>query len=57
MVLAGRWLSPVLGVVSVFLLGSSFYTVYARGRGTPASKVVVWLSAMTAAGFWALRLL
>jgi hypothetical protein len=50
------WLAPVLIALSVALLGRAFYVLYVRGRGTPASKAITWLSALAVAGYWAWRL-
>ncbi len=51
------WLAPVLIVVSVLLLGRAFYILYVRRRGTRASCIITWLSAMLVVGFWTWRLL
>jgi hypothetical protein len=51
------WISPALIVLSVALLGRSFYIVYVQKRGEGAAKVLTWLSAVFVVGFWSWRLL
>jgi hypothetical protein len=46
------WLSPVLIVLSIGLLGRSFYAIYVQKRGTVAVKVITWLSACFVVCFW-----
>jgi hypothetical protein len=50
------WLAPVLIGVSVLLLGRSFYIVHVQRRGTRATVVVTWLSALFVVGYWAWQL-
>jgi hypothetical protein len=38
------------------LLGRSFYILYVRRRGTRASVIITWLSALVVIGFWTWRL-
>jgi hypothetical protein len=51
------WLSPVLVALSVSLLLRSFYILYVRRRGTRASAVITWLSAVSVIGFWTWHLM
>jgi hypothetical protein len=51
------WLAPVLIGLSVALLGRAFYLLYVRKRGSRASYVITWLSAVFVIGFWTWRLL
>ena len=46
------WLSPVLIVLSVGLIGRSFYVLYVLKRGSTAVKVLTWLSATFIVCFW-----
>ena len=46
------WMSPVLVVLSVGLLGRSFYVLYVQKRGTTAVKVLTWASATFVVCFW-----
>jgi hypothetical protein len=50
------WLSPVMIVLSVLLLGRAFYVLYVQGRGNLASAIITWLSAVFVAGYWTWRL-
>ncbi len=50
------WLAPLLIAASVLLLGRSFYILYVRRRGTRATAVVTWLSALFVVGYWTWRL-
>ncbi len=50
------WLAPLLIAVSLLLLGRSFYILYVSKRGTPASTVITWLSALFVVGYWTYRL-
>jgi hypothetical protein len=50
------WLAPVLIVVSLLLLARSFYILYVQRRGTFATTVITWLSALFVIGFWTWRL-
>jgi hypothetical protein len=54
--LIAGWLMPVLIVLSVLLLGRSFYILYVRRRGTRASAVITWLAAAFVVGYWTWRL-
>jgi hypothetical protein len=51
-----RGISLVLMSISVLLLGRTFYLLYARRRGTPASRAIAWLAALFVIGFWTWRL-
>jgi hypothetical protein len=51
------WLSPVLILLSVGLLGRSFYVLYVLKRGSKAVTVLTWLSASFVVCFWTWRLL
>lgn len=55
--LVAGWLAPVLIVLSVLLLGRSFYILYVLKRGTRASAIVTWLAAVFVVGYWTWRLL
>jgi hypothetical protein len=55
--LVWSWLAPVLIVVSLLLLGRSFFILYVRGRGSRATAVVTWLAALFVVGYWSWRLL
>jgi hypothetical protein len=46
------WLSPVLILLSIGLLGRSFYVLYVQKRGTALAKVITWLSACFIVCFW-----
>jgi len=50
------WLAPVLIVLSVLLLGRSFWTLYVRRRGTRLGAAITWLSALFVAGYWTWRI-
>ena len=43
---------PVLIVLSILLLGRSFYILYVKKRGTRLSTIVTWLSALFVIGYW-----
>ena len=49
---AAGWLSPCLIVLSVGLLGRSFYVLYVQKRGSRVVKVLTWLSAAFVVCFW-----
>ena len=51
------WLSPVLIGLSVLLLLRSFYLLYVRRRGSRASAVITWLSAVFVIGYWTWHLM
>lgn len=46
------WLRPVLLVLSVLLLGRSFYILYVKRCGNRASTIITWLSAAFVVGYW-----
>jgi hypothetical protein len=46
------WLMPVLIVLSILLLGRSFYILYVKKRGTRVSTIITWLSAAFVVGYW-----
>jgi len=50
-VVAG-WISPILNVLSIGMLGRSFYVIYVQKRGTRVVKVITWLSAAFVVCFW-----
>lgn len=50
------WLAPVMIGVSLLLLGQAFFILYVRGRGTRASKIITWASALVMVGYWSWRL-
>jgi hypothetical protein len=50
------WLAPVLIVLSLLLLARSFYILYVQRKGTRASAVITWLSALFVIAFWTWRL-
>lgn len=54
--LVARWLTPGLALFSAALLARSFYTLYGQRRGTRASLVTTWVSALLVLLFWSLRL-
>jgi hypothetical protein len=47
----------VLIVLSIGLLGRSFYILYVQKRGTRVVKVVTWLAAGFVVCFWSWQLL
>jgi hypothetical protein len=49
-------LAPLLIVLSLLLLGRSFFILYVRRRGTRATAVVTWLAALFVVGYWTYRL-
>jgi hypothetical protein len=51
------WLAPVLIGLSALLLLRSFYLLYVRRRGSRASAVITWLSAVFVIGFWTWHLI
>ena len=51
------WFAPVLIGLSVLLLLRSFYLLYVRRRGSRASAVITWLSAVFVIGFWTWHLI
>jgi hypothetical protein len=51
------WLSPVLIVLSLLLLGQAFFILYVRKRGTRVSAIITWLTALFLVGFWTWRIL
>jgi hypothetical protein len=46
---------PALIVLSVLLLGRSFYILYVKRRGGRAVAIMTWLSAAFVAGYWTWR--
>jgi hypothetical protein len=54
--LISGWLAPVLIVLSLLLLGRSFYILYVQRRGTRATTVITWLAAAAVIGYWTWRL-
>ena len=50
-------LAPVLILVSVLLLGRSFYILYVRRRGTRTTAIITWLSAAFVVGYWTWHLM
>jgi hypothetical protein len=54
--LVARWLAPILIGVSILLLGRSVYILYVYRRGTRASTLITWLSAVFVIGYWTWRL-
>jgi hypothetical protein len=50
------WLSPVLIFLSAVLLARSFYILYVQRRGTRASAIITWASAVFVIGFWTWQL-
>lgn len=50
------WLMPAMIVLSILLLGRSFYILYVQRRGTRGSTIITWLSALFVAGYWTWRL-
>ena len=50
------WVLPILIVLSVLLLGRSFYILYVNRCGSRASAVITWLSAVFVVGYWTYRL-
>jgi len=51
------WLSPVLIVLSLLLLGHAFFVLYVQRRGTAVSTVITWMSALFVVGYWTWRIL
>jgi hypothetical protein len=49
------WLAPLMIALSVLLLGRAFFVLYVQQRGTRASAVITWLSALFVAGYWTWR--
>ncbi len=43
---------PALLVLTIALLGRSFYSIYFQNCGTRTNKIITWASAFLAAGFW-----
>ena len=46
---------PAMIVLSILLLGRSFYILYVKGRGSRASAIITWLSAAFVVGYWTWR--
>jgi hypothetical protein len=53
---ATQWLSVALLGISALLMGRSFYTIYALKLGSPASRWMTWLSAVSLTLVWTIRL-
>ena len=51
------WVLPVLIVLSLLLMGRSFYILYVLRRGNRASMIITWLTAAFVVGYWTWRLL
>jgi hypothetical protein len=51
------WLAPVLIVLSLLLLGRSFYILYVLRRGTLATTIITWLAAAFVVGYWTWQLI
>jgi len=47
---------PAMIVLSILLLGRSFYILYVQRRGTRASAIITWLSAAFVVGYWTYQL-
>jgi hypothetical protein len=43
---------PFLIVLSILLLGRSFYILYVTRRGTRSSAIITWLAAVFVVGYW-----
>jgi hypothetical protein len=54
--LVAGWLLPAMIVLSILLLGRSFYILYVQRRGNTASVVITWLAAAFVVGYWTWRL-
>jgi hypothetical protein len=50
------WLSPVMIVLSLLLLGRAFYVLYVQRRGNRTSAAITWLSAVFIAAYWSWQL-
>jgi len=50
------WLLPVMIVLSILLLGRSFYILYVLRRGNRVSTIITWLAALFVVGYWTWRL-
>lgn len=53
---AARWAAPVLLVVSLLLMGRSFYSIYVLKCGSRASRFMTWASVVTLSVVWTVRL-
>jgi hypothetical protein len=51
------WLAPVLIGLSLLLLLRSFYILYVQRRGTRASAIITWCSAVAVIAFWTWQLI
>jgi hypothetical protein len=51
------WLAPLMIALSVGLLARAFFILYVRRRGTRASAVITWLSALFVVGYWSYKAL
>jgi hypothetical protein len=54
-VIAAR-LSPVFLAAAILLLGRAHYIIHVKKHGTRASRFIVWIATIAAAGLWASRL-
>jgi hypothetical protein len=53
---ATQWVSVGLLGVSLLLMARSFYTIYVLHLGSPASRWMTWLSAVSLTLVWTIRL-
>jgi hypothetical protein len=51
------WLSPVLGGLTVVLLGRAHFILYVRKRGSRSTAIITWLATTLVIGFWTWRLI
>jgi predicted permease len=49
------WVLPALIVLSLLLLGRSFYVLYVLKRGNRVSVVITWMAALFVVGYWTWR--
>jgi hypothetical protein len=54
-VMAAR-LSPVFLAAAILLLARAHYIIHVKKHGTRASRFIVWIATVVAAGLWAWRL-
>jgi hypothetical protein len=50
------WLAPLLIALSLALLARAFYILYVCKRGTRASAVITWATALFVVGYWTWQL-
>ena len=48
---------PAMIVLSILLLGRSFYILYVTRRGTRATAIITWASAVFVVGYWTYQLI